>query len=96
MAIVKKFRIISHKKKDPFLSLENISFSFNQNHQILDNISLNIPKGQILGLLGPNGTGKSVRVAVFVKADRAEEAKAAEEAATAKYADDEFEVEEDF
>ncbi len=59
MAIVKKFRIISYKKREPFLSLENISFSFNKNHQILDNISLDIPRGQILGLLGPNGTGKS-------------------------------------
>ena len=59
MAIVKKFRIISYKKRDTLLSLENISFSFNKNHQILDNISLDIPKGQILGLLGPNGTGKS-------------------------------------
>ena len=65
MAIVKKFRIISHKKKDPFLSLENISFSFNKNHQILDNISLNIPKGQILGLLGPNGTGKSTMMNII-------------------------------
>ncbi len=59
MAVIKKFRIISYKKKETFLSLENISFSFNKNHQILDNISLDIPKGQILGLLGPNGTGKS-------------------------------------
>ena len=59
MAIVKKFRIISYKKRELFLSLENISFSFNKNHQILDNISLDIPRGQILGLLGPNGTGKS-------------------------------------
>ena len=59
MAIVKKFRIISYKKKKAFLSLENISFSFNKNHQILDNISLEVPKGQILGLLGPNGAGKS-------------------------------------
>ena len=59
MAIVKKFRIISYKEKKTFLSLENISFSFNKNHQILDNISLEVPKGQILGLLGPNGAGKS-------------------------------------
>jgi len=59
MAVIKKFRIISYKKKETFLSLENISFSFNKNHQILDNISLDIPRGQILGLLGPNGTGKS-------------------------------------
>jgi len=59
MAIVKKFRIISYKEQKAFLSLENISFSFNKNHQILDNISLQVPKGQILGLLGPNGAGKS-------------------------------------
>ncbi len=65
MAIVKKFRIISHKEKKSFLSLNNISVSFNKNHQILDNISLNIPRGQILGLLGPNGAGKSTMMNVI-------------------------------
>jgi len=65
MAIVKKFRIISHKKEKSFISLENISVSFKKNHQILDNLSLNIPKGQILGLLGPNGAGKSTLMNVI-------------------------------
>ena len=65
MAIVKKFRIISYKKKKSFISLENISVSFKKNHQILDNVSLNIPKGQILGLLGPNGAGKSTLMNVI-------------------------------
>jgi lipopolysaccharide export system ATP-binding protein len=65
MAIVKRFRIISYKKEKSFISLENISVSFKKNHQILDNISLNIPKGQILGLLGPNGAGKSTLMNVI-------------------------------
>tara|TARA_B100000787_G_C16188465_1_gene296050 strand:+ start:737 stop:1516 length:780 start_codon:yes stop_codon:yes gene_type:complete len=59
MAIVKKFRITSHKNKKSIISLKNISMSFDKHYQILDNISLNVPKGQVLGLLGPNGAGKS-------------------------------------
>jgi len=65
MAIVKKFRIISHKNEKSFISLENISVSFKKNHQILDNVSLNIPRGQILGLLGPNGAGKSTMMNII-------------------------------
>ena len=65
MAIVKKFRIISYKKEKSYVSLENISVSFKKNHQILYNVSLNIPKGQILGLLGPNGAGKSTLMNVI-------------------------------
>jgi lipopolysaccharide export system ATP-binding protein len=65
MAIVKKFRIISHKQEKNYISLENISVSFKKSHQILDNVSLNIPKGQILGLLGPNGAGKSTLMNVI-------------------------------
>ena len=59
MAIVKKFRITNFKNKTSLISLKNISIAFNKNHQILDNISVDVPKGQVLGLLGPNGAGKS-------------------------------------
>jgi|TARA_B110000037_G_scaffold99062_1_gene115988 lipopolysaccharide export system ATP-binding protein len=59
MAIVKKFRITSFKNDKPLISLKNISISFDKHYQLLDNISLDVPKGQVLGLLGPNGAGKS-------------------------------------
>ena len=58
MAIIKKFRIKSFKKDSPIIKLENISLSFGP-RKILDNISCSLSKGQILGLLGPNGVGKS-------------------------------------
>jgi len=58
MAIIKKFRIKSFKQKKTILSLKNVSLSF-QNRQILENISFEINQGEIFGMLGPNGVGKS-------------------------------------
>ena len=58
MGIIKKFRIKSFKLNNPMIKLEKISLSF-KNRKILDNISFSINEGQILGLLGPNGVGKS-------------------------------------
>jgi len=58
MGVIKKFRIKSFKKPQPIISLENISLSFG-NRKILDNVSFKINQGQILGMLGPNGVGKS-------------------------------------
>ena len=58
MAIIKKFRIKSFKERKPVIKLEKISLSF-QKRLILENISFNLNQGQILGLLGPNGVGKS-------------------------------------
>mgnify|MGYP006129113425 FL=1 len=58
MEIIKKFRIKSFKLDKPIIKLEKISLSFGK-REILDNISFSINEGQILGLLGPNGVGKS-------------------------------------
>ena len=58
MGIIKKFRIKSFKEKKPIIKLENISLSF-KNRSVLEKISFNLNQGQILGLLGPNGVGKS-------------------------------------
>ena len=58
MAIIKKFRIKSFKKINSIVELENVSLSYG-NRPILENISFKINEGQIFGMLGPNGVGKS-------------------------------------
>ena len=58
MAIIKKFRIKSFKNKKPIIELAKMSLSFGK-RLILDNISFSVNEGQVLGLLGPNGVGKS-------------------------------------
>ena len=58
MSNIKKFRIKSFKDKSAILKLEKLSLKFGRKI-ILDNMSLQLNSGQILGLLGPNGVGKT-------------------------------------
>ena len=58
MALIKKFRIKSYKQPRSIISFENVSLSYG-NRLILDNINFKINEGEIFGMLGPNGVGKS-------------------------------------
>jgi lipopolysaccharide export system ATP-binding protein len=58
MAIIKKFRIKSFKNIKSVIEFENVSLAYG-NRLILDNINFSINEGQIFGMLGPNGVGKS-------------------------------------
>ena len=58
MTSIKKFRIKSFKETRAVLELNKISLKFGKNI-ILDNLNLKLNNGEILGLLGPNGVGKS-------------------------------------
>lgn len=58
------FKIHTNKKgeKLPFnseLKLENICFSYNEEKQVIKNISLEINKGDFIGIVGLSGAGKS-------------------------------------
>ena len=58
MTLIKSFRIKSFKKNIQIVNFKNVTLSYGK-RKILDNINLDIYPGEILGLLGPNGVGKS-------------------------------------
>jgi len=58
MAVIKKFRIKSFKRANSIIEFKDISLAYG-NRLILDKINFSINEGQIFGMLGPNGVGKS-------------------------------------
>lgn len=71
MSNVKKFRIKNFKKELPILKLDKLSLKFGR-RIILDNLNLKLNNGQILGMLGANGVGKSTIFNIitgFIKPD---------------------------
>ena len=51
---------------NPILRVEKISFNYNGNAPILKDISFSISEGESLGVLGPNGGGKSTLMKIIV------------------------------
>lgn len=45
--------------KDNILSVQNLSFSYDENKSILKDVNFSVNRGEILALLGNNGAGKS-------------------------------------
>ena len=41
------------------IQTSNLDFQYSKNKKILNNLTINVPKGSIYGFLGPNGAGKS-------------------------------------
>ena len=54
---IKSNEVIHYRK--PILELENINFSYNNEKQILKNVSFKINKGDMAAIVGRNGAGKS-------------------------------------
>ena len=47
------------ERPESLISIEGITFGYGKKNPIFEDFSLVIPQGQIIGLLGKNGTGKS-------------------------------------
>jgi len=47
------------------IKIENLSFRYNQKQSLFDQLDLNLPSGNIYGLLGKNGAGKSTLLKII-------------------------------
>ena len=50
---------------DPVLDIRNLTKRFGE-FTALDNLSLSLRRGQILGFIGPNGAGKTTTIKILV------------------------------
>lgn len=48
------------------ITTEQLTYHFNKNEMVLDNINLNVPTGSIYGFLGPNGAGKTTTLRLIL------------------------------
>lgn len=47
------------------INIENLNKSYDGKTNALNDINLSIPKGEIFGFLGPNGSGKTTTVRIL-------------------------------
>ncbi|WP_343344828.1 ABC transporter ATP-binding protein [Sphingomicrobium sp. XHP0239] len=50
---------------NPAISIANLSKTYEGGKKALDDVSFDVPQGQIFGLLGPNGAGKSTLINII-------------------------------
>ncbi len=46
-------------KKEPVLQVKDLSYAYNKNYEVLNNINFTLNKGDIMAIVGYNGAGKS-------------------------------------
>jgi ABC-type Mn2+/Zn2+ transport system ATPase subunit len=54
------------KASETILSLKNILFGYDYHTPVIDGVTLDVPRGGFIGLLGPSGSGKSTLLKLIV------------------------------
>ena len=70
----KGFRILKFKKDKPIFEVQNVSKSFD-GRPVLKKLSLKVFPGEIVGILGPNGCGKTTLFSICIGEQSAESGK---------------------
>jgi len=55
---------VDHKKN--IIEVENVSFAYSGDENVLQNITLSIHRGDYIGLVGPNGAGKTTLLKIML------------------------------
>lgn len=55
---------VDHTKN--IIELHNVSFAYSNEEKVLENINLNIHQGDYLGIVGPNGGGKTTLIKIML------------------------------
>ncbi|MCL2007982.1 MAG: ABC transporter ATP-binding protein/permease [Treponema sp.] len=58
---------VSNDDEKPIIELKNLSFEYVEGKPVLEDISLSIKKGSILGILGKTGSGKSTLIKAITR-----------------------------
>ena len=66
--------VMPKNKLEPVIKIENLSKSFGK-LQVLENVDLQINKGEVFGFLGPNGAGKTTTIRVILNVLRPDHGK---------------------
>ena len=53
--------------KSPLIEIKNLSFEYGDGKRVLDNVSLSINRGSVLGILGRTGSGKSTLIKAITR-----------------------------
>ena len=56
---------------DPAISFESVRKSYGD-HLVLDDVTLDVPRGSVFGFLGPNGSGKTTALRILMGLSRAD------------------------